>query len=380
MNISFINLVLFFGYSMMMPIMPIYIKSIGGNDSHVGLVVAVYTIASLVIRPFAGLALDRLNRKKVFFIGLALIAICMSLYGLFSAIWMVLLLRILDGVGFGIASTGSVTIASDLIPQERFGEGMGFFALTNCFGMVIAPVLGFALMNGVGFNLMTIIAAGLIVISLFLTFFIKQSKAPVKIEDKRKFRPYEKSAIPSSIVVFFVGAVVGSVMSFISLYASSVGIENVGLFFTFLAGALLVTRPIIGKMVDRFGFDVLIFPGFALLIIAMIVLSFANTLPLFLISGVVIGTGYGATQTSLQTMAVINAPRERRGAANATFFTGIDGGVGVGSLIAGMIAAAWGYKLMYLSLTIFILFGAVFYFIIARQGRTAGTALQKIPF
>jgi preprotein translocase subunit YajC len=45
-----------------------------------------------------------------------------------------------------------------------------------------------------------------------------------------------------------------------------------------------------------------------------------------------------------------------------------------------MIAAAWGYKLMYLSLTIFILFGAVFYFIIARQGRTAGTALQKIPF
>ena len=64
-------------------------------------------------------------------------------------------------------------------------------------------------------------------------------------------------------------------------------------------------------------------------------------------------------------MAVINAPKERIGAANATFFTGFDGGIGFGSVIGGILAAAFGYGKMYMSLSILVVISAVMYFVIS---------------
>lgn len=122
-----------------------------------------------------------------------------------------------------------------------------------------------------------------------------------------------------------------------------------------------------GRLIDRLGFNAATYPGLIILIAAMFLPSQASAMYLFLIAAFFYGVGFGAVQSSLQTMSVIYAPKDRFGAANATFFTGFDGGIGFGSIIAGIVAATWGYSKMYFSFSLFLIAaGFVYFFLVGK--------------
>ena len=118
-----------------------------------------------------------------------------------------------------------------------------------------------------------------------------------------------------------------------------------------------------GKLIDNKGFGVGVWPGVVLVPAALILLSLSDSLAAFLICGAVYGIGIGAAQSSLQTMAIVNASKDRTGAANATFFTGFDGGIGVGAVLAGFVSAVWGYGGMFAFMAIFPVLAGAAYFI-----------------
>jgi len=69
-------------------------------------------------------------------------------------------------------------------------------------------------------------------------------------------------------------------------------------------------------------------------------------------------------------MAIIKVPKERTGAANATFFTGFDGGIGAGAVLAGIISTFAGYEMMFAWMAIFPFLAGILYFINLRlKGR-----------
>ncbi|MDF2987565.1 MAG: transporter [Eubacterium sp.] len=367
LSITIVNLLIFCGFQMLLPTLPVYIKSLGGTNSIIGWIAGVSTIASLLIRPFSGMALDRLGRKVVFITGLLIIIAVTLAYGWFPMVGFIIAIRFLHGFGWGAASTASNTIASDIIPKGRFAEGMGFFSLSTSLAMALAPGIGIYILSSFSFGHLSILSAGMGVVALLFSFLIRYNK-PEKLKSVEvNISPYEKASIPPSVVMFLVSASYGSITGFISLYALDRGIKNIGIFFTIYAISLLISRPLFGKLIDRFGFKTAIYPGFIILVLAMLMLSGAYTLAYFLISGFLYGVGFSAVQSSLQTMSVISAPKERLGAANATFFTGFDGGIGFGSVIAGIIASSLGYSRMYLLFTAFIVLAGILYFIFVRN-------------
>ncbi len=363
--ISIINLLIFCSFQMLLPTLPVYVKSLGGSDSIIGWIAAVSTISALIIRPFSGIALDKFGRKVVFLTGIFIVLIVTFAYGWISIVGIVLAIRFLHGFGWGIASTASNTIASDIIPKKRFGEGMGFFSLSSSLAMALAPAVALYFLNVSSFRNVAMLSGGLCILALILSFFIKYSKVE-KDDGKGRMVLYEKASIAPSLVMFFVTASYGAIVGFISLYALEQGIHNIGIFFTIYAASLLITRPFFGKIIDSFGLNTVIYPGLIILVISMILLSYASSMPYFLISAFLYGIGFGAVQSSLQTMAVLKAPKARFGAANATFFTGFDGGIGFGSVIAGMVASAIGYSRMYFFFSIFLITAIVLYFIISK--------------
>ena len=121
-----------------------------------------------------------------------------------------------------------------------------------------------------------------------------------------------------------------------------------------------------GKMVDRWGFDYTIIPGFVCLLIALVLLADLRSSRMLMVVAVIYGTGFGAMITSLQTMAVRDVPRNRIGAANATLFTGNDLGIGLGVMLLGMVAEAWGYRDMYLFTAFPLLAALIFYVLFVR--------------
>ncbi|MDF2921879.1 MAG: transporter [Paenibacillaceae bacterium] len=368
--ILIINLMIFFGFQMLIPTLPIYVKSLGGADSIIGWITGLTTISAIMIRPVSGIAVDKLGRKGILLTGVGVIIAMTLAYWWFPYVGIILAIRFLHGFGWGAAGTASNTVATDVIPKERFGEAMGFFSLSSGLAMALAPGLGLTLYAGLKAPGLMLVSAGFGAIAFILSFFLRYRAVEPQQKTIKKMAMFERSSMRPAVIMFFVSAAYGSVVSFLSLYALEKGISNIGVFFLIYAGAMLVTRPLFGRLVDRFGFNIPMYLGLVLLIIAMATLSQASTMLIFLIVALLYGIGFGAVQSSLQTLAVIYAPKDRLGTANATFFTGFDGGIGFGAILAGIVASSMGYGSMYLLFAFLPILAGIIYFF------TSGKAKQ----
>lgn len=335
---------------MLLPTMPLYIQKLGATEDIVGLVIGIFTITAVALRPFAGRALDTTGRKSVYFFGLIIIILATFLYNFMATVSMVLALRLLHGVGWGAATTAGGTVAADVIPRSRLGEGMGFYGLTTVIAMATAPAIGLQMIKLWGFGALFYTSAILAILAAISALFIKyQSIKPIIIEKTpTKYRMYEKEAYKPTAIIFLITLTYGAIVSFIALYAAQFNIENIGIFFTVYALTLLVFRPLFGRLADKKGYDYAMIPGIICIGLTMIILFFAQSLFFFILAAVSYGVGFGAVQPSLQAMAVYNVPSQRRGAANGTFMSGFDLGIGIGSILCGLAAKAFGYNTMYL--------------------------------
>ena len=365
--ITLINLFIFFSFQMIFPTLPIYINHLGGNDAVIGLVMGVFTVTSLLTRPLAGWALDTVGRRRVFIIGLVVLLICALSYSFATAVGTIVIIRLLHGIGWGISGTSAATIAAEIIPKSRFGEGMGYFSLANSLSMAVAPATGIYIAFNYGFQILFWVSSVLVVVGIIFSFCIKYKRLEVKDSQFKISGLYERSAVMPAIMFFCIAITFSSISNFLPLYALQRGISNVGTFFTVYALAILISRPLSGKLVDRYGYDITIIPGMAFVLSAMVGISFVETKMWFLIAAFVYGIGFGATQMSLQTMVVRYIPRQRLGAANATFFSGMDSGMGIGAISLGAIASLAGYSQMYLYAGGMIVIAMLIYLIYIRK-------------
>lgn len=363
-SITIVNFFMFLSFQMIVATLPIHAENIGGNESVIGLMTGLATIAAFLIRPLAGIALDKLGRRIVFMIGHIILIITTYFLGVFNYIWFIIIIRSINGIGWGMGSTTSMTVASDTIPIGRFGEGIGLFNLSNGLGMALGPLVGLSILNITGFNNVATLGATLGLAALILSQFIKYKEVVrpiVKEDSERKFLPFEKESIGPSLVIALITITYGAIIAFIPLYGMEQGVENIGGFFTVYAFFLMFTRPIVGKMIDRKGFNIFVYSGIILLVASMIILSQSNNIIVFMVSAALYGIGFGLLESSLLTMAVTFAPEGKTGGANATFFACFDGGIGLGSIIAGMLATLVGYSRMYLILITPLLISGLLY-------------------
>ena len=345
-SIILISFFTFIGFQMLLPTVPVFAKQLGGSDAEAGITVGIFALSALLIRPVSGYALDRFGRKKLLFGGLILFIVSVIAYHWIATLMMLLTIRFIHGFGWGISSTASSTVATDIIPRQRLGEGMGFFGLAGTISRALAPAAGLWVMQQMGFAALFTIAASVATAGLILALWLQYPDVP--LAKGRSMVLVERTALVPAVVIFFLTMTYGAVVSFLALYALEQNIGNVGYFFSVYAAALLFVRPFAGRLSDRVGFDPLVIPGIVAVMTAMVTVSMADSLPGFLLAAAFYGLGLGALVPCLQALSVMNVPPERRGAANGTFFTGFDMGIALGSVVWGWVAQAVGYSAMYL--------------------------------
>ncbi len=345
-----VNFSIFCSFQLFPSALPLYVKELGVSDAAIGWIAGVITISALSIRPISGMVVDKFGRKGILILSLCIMLAASFSYSFLPLFGVLLLLRFVHGIGWGITSTATSTIASDIIPLKRFGEGMGFVGLSGSLALAIAPAVGIAIFQSYDMATVSYIATAALVVSLVLSQVIHYREIPKKpaAEKRQRESLFEKKAIYPAFLITFLTAAYGSIVSFVAVYAASMGIHDIGIFFTVYAIALLITRPYFGRLVDRKGTNSIIVPGFLLAAFALILLAFASKLSTLLVVGALFGVAFGALQSSLQTMAVASVPPERRGAANATYFFGFDLGIGLGSIVSGLVATFLGYAGMFL--------------------------------
>lgn len=358
------NFFIFLGFQMTLPTLPLFVKDLGGSDQIVGLIVGVFTFSALIFRPFAGHALESRGRQVVYIFGLSLFILSVGAYAFAASIMMLITMRILQGVGWGFSTTASGTIATDLIPSKRRGEGMGYYGLSSNLALALGPALGLSLVGIISFTQLFLIAASMGLIALLLALLIRYKKVE-SLPDKTttvKFDVFEKSAINPSILLFFVTLTFGGIATFLPIYALEKSVEGISLYFVVYAIFLMASRIVAGKIYDEKGHMYVFPPGATLIFIAMLLLAWLPSTTILLIAAAFYGFGFGSVQPALQAWAINGAAENRKGMANATFFSFFDLGVGVGAMGFGVIANYFGYKLIYLTSALSIAFAITYYF------------------
>src|SRR5690625_4952319 len=149
--IWFANFFIFLGFQMTLPTIPIFVNELGGSDQLIGIIVGIFTFSALLFRPYAGHALETKGRGIVYLFGLSLFIISVGSFGFITGMSILILMRIIQGIGWGFSTTASGTIATDLIPPKRRGEGMGYFGLSGNLALAIGPALGLTLADIISF-------------------------------------------------------------------------------------------------------------------------------------------------------------------------------------------------------------------------------------
>lgn len=341
------------------------------TDEEAGLLLSVFLLSSIIVRPFSGKLLDRIGKRKMLWISLSLYVLCTFLYFIIPSFEGLLILRFIHGIWFSIVSTATGAIAADNVPKTRRGAGLGYFAMSTNLAVVLGPFLGLLMVQHFSFDTLFIFISVFIVIGALISLM---TPADHVLEKGRKTSRLtfgdliEKKAFPIALLGSLISFSHASVLSYLSIYAQEKELLGfASFFFVVFAGVMLISRPFTGRLFDEKGPYALLFPGLISFFLGLLLLAFMQNGFTFMVAGVFVGLGFGALVPSLQAMAIQSTPPERSGYATATFFTMFDLGIALGSYVLGMLAVLYGYQFVYVTAAMLIL--VVFVFLLIKEKR-----------
>lgn len=356
-NIFIINFILSMGQYMMSTLIPKYTYSLGATATIVGIVSSMFAVTALIIRPVAGPAMDYFKKGRLLAAAIGLLIIAFIGYGCSNSVAVIIAARLVHGVGIGVAVPLCLAMASNTLPTSKLASGISVYSLGSAVATAVGPSIGLKLSALIGYNKTFFIITALLCSCLILTLRLR-TNVPVRTE---RFKiSLSKVIVPEviipTVIMFFLTVAYSCVNYFIAIYGGVRNVADIGLFFTAYALCLLVSRPISGRIADRYGVDKTIIPGLCLFALSFVFISFASSLVGFLLAGALCAFGYGICAPSMQALCMQLVSKERRGAAGNMNFVGIDCGNLVGPTLAGLIISTvqassgsevFSYEMMY---------------------------------
>lgn len=369
-NACIANFLMASSFQLLMPTIPIYLtQHLRISESRIGVVMSTYSLGMLLIRPFSGYIVDVFDRKKVFLLALSLLVLSTFGYLWATTVVLLMLVRFIHGLFWGMSTVSSNTVAIDIIPPSHRAEGIGYFGMNMNLAMAIAPFFAVAIFDRFGFHWVTIssIVTGCVAI---LSVTSIKTREREKMEEKPKLS-LDRFILIKGIPIFLNQLMVtigwGMLLAFAVLYGKQINISNAGVFFLFVAGGLIISRVASGRFVDKGHIHIVSVIALSTISVSFLAFALLHSIYAYCISAFFIGVGFGAMLPSFQTAFINMATSDKRGTANATYLTGFDLGVGLGMLAGGYIASHHPMSHLFIFASILAFFAVLVYLFISRK-------------
>ncbi len=326
---------------MIIPELPSYLESLGGED-YKGLIIALFTLAAGLSRPFSGKLADTIGRIPVMIFGAVVCFICGFVYPWATSVLAFLVLRFFHGLSTGFKPTGTSAYVADVVPPTRRGEAMGILGLCGSLGMAAGPTIGSTIASAYSFTDMFYASSGAAILSIVILAGMKET-----LTDRQRFSPsllrlspreiLEPRVIAPCIALIFTTFSYGVVLTITPDLSDSLGIDNRGLFFAFFTGASVSVRVLAGKASDKYGRLVILKIATLVMALGMSLIGFAQSVPMFLVGAVVFGLGAGMNTPTVFAWTIDLSRDLYRGRAMATMYIALEFGIGMGALLSSWI-------------------------------------------
>ena len=355
------NFLLYFGFWLLVPVLPFYLSEIfHASNTTIGIVLSCYTVSSLCIRPFSGYLLDTFARKPLYLFAYFVFTLIFAGYIFAGALTMFIIYRIIHGISFGMVTVGGNTVVIDIMPSSRRGEGLGYYGLANNLAMSVGPMFGLFL-HSAGTSYIAIFSYGLgsCILGFIAASLVKTPyKPPVKREPISLDRFILLKGLPAGLSLLLLSIPYGMTTNYVAMYARQIGITaETGFFFTLMAVGMAISRMFSGRLVDKGKITQVINAGLYLVCLCYFALTacgwliewnYAFTTILFFSVALLLGIGFGTMFPAYNTLFVNLAPNNQRATATSTYLTSWDVGLGIGMLLGGYIAEIASFRDAYL--------------------------------
>ncbi|WP_349828737.1 MFS transporter [Brevibacterium litoralis] len=336
------------------------------SDAVAGLAASGFVIGAIGARLIAGPLLDLGNRYRTILIaiGLAILASCAYLVA--DSVWFLIAVRFVHGLTFGVGHTGLMASVQDIIPGPRRGEGTGYFATSTTLAAALGPFLAITLVDRIGYDALFFAAIAVTVIPFIGLFFLKipQKGEPQKLRLKNfgLRRVLDRHGIRIGFIALLGGMGYASVMTFLAEYTKSLSMFDVApLFFLSFAIVSLITRLTLGRVQDRYGDNVVVYPLYLCFLGSLGLILLGDATWMFVVAGGLAGAGWGSLMSCLQAITINCAGLARSGTATASFFLMMDAGFGFGPVVYGGVRSLFGYDGLWLAAIVMVVLSIVAY-------------------
>lgn len=369
--LSAVNLFAWLSYNMITPVLAEYSLSIGASLSLAGVIVGLFAMASLFSRPLSGMLSDRLNRKNLNLVFTGVMALSLLVYALVDVVWVLLVFRAVHGVAFGISSTASLAIVSDVVPESRLAEGINYYGLSQILAVALGPGLGVWMADRFGYRTCLLCGAFLVVAAAVAAALVPYPGhlRPPRKSAPRKPQYFERSVLPLSIVYCSYTIINGVVSAYLVALAAERGIAGASWHFTVNAVVLFLVRLLGGTRGNRGSLSRKLYFSAACFLASMLFVGFAHSLWPLLAAGALKAVGQGVGMPAVQTAALQSVPRDRRGVAGSTIYIGGDLGQTIGSVAGGYTAQQVGYGAMHILSAAPLLLASALYAVQSKRRR-----------
>jgi MFS family permease len=341
-------------------LLPIYLEPFGPRQSQVGLIMGIFSIVAIAVRPLFGGMIDVRGGKPIALAGLAILILGVPFFHFVrDAGWLPLVLRAFTGIGWGISMSATISMCSDLGPGDRLARSMGVIGVAGLVANALGPLLAEEISHRWGFGWVFNASLFFLAAAFLCILAVRGIVRPETGGQRAGFRALGR--VPLAVVLIisampvFHGSIRGAIIYFIAVFGKSVGIERVGTFFLVFSLAAILTRFGLGDLSDRFGRKTVILPAALIISANLFLISKIQTTPLLVATGFIGGLGQGLIFPALSTYIIDFMGRENKGLAISLYNSLFDVGMGIGSPFFGWISDIMGYRRMYVFAGIFLL-------------------------
>ena len=352
--LSVATLVFYVASGVVVVIAPVFgAEAIGLSKAAVGVAIAIYSIAALVMRPVVGWTTDRFGRRVALLAGGALTVGGLLAHLVASNVALFVVARCILGAGEAFWLVAALAAAADLAPDGRRGESISLLTLTLYVGLAIGPWLAEAALAATrSFGVVWLATAVVAAVSIGLAWFVPET-APGRLRQAtdaaatRPARPRPRLVHPAGIVpgiVIFLGmSGMAYFLTFLPLYARTIGLDGAGLPLALYGLIVVVLRLAGARLPDRLGAVRL--SGSALLgsALGLVIVATVPTLGGLLVGTALFAFGVAFIMPALLSLTVARVPPEERGTVVGTATLFLDLAFGIAPVVLGGLAELGGY-------------------------------------
>ena len=344
------NFMIFFSFMLLTPLMPSYLSEVFGADKQtIGIVLSGYTLTALMIRSLSGFLVDSFPRRIVLMTSYFLFALCFGGYLMAGSLLLFAIVRTLHGAPFGATTVANSTVAIDVLPSSRRAEGIGYYGLSNNIATAISPTVALLLFDRFqSYDMLFWVALLTSLLGLWSTSQVKMRERDIQ-RDHRSLSLDRFILIKGwreGIAMICYAFSYGVLATYIAIYGKEeLGITGgTGLFFMLLAIGLILSRLVGSRTLRQGKVTQNATVGTAISLFGYLLFAAVHNPWGYYGAALIIGLGNGHMFPAFQTMFINLAENSQRGTANSTLLVSWDIGIGLGTLVGGIVAEHVGYS------------------------------------